>query len=80
MKSIYKILLFTVVASGLHFGLTGCVADVGVSGGYYGPDHGTVWLNDGPWFDGGGRWGGGDRDGGHRCGGGIDVHPPGHRR
>ena len=79
MKSISKILLLTVVASGLHFGLTGCVADVGVRGGYYGPDHTTVWVDDGPWFYGGGRWGG-DHDGGHRGGAEIDVHPPGHRR
>lgn len=70
MKNITKLLLLTLVASGLQFGLTGCVADVGVEGGYR--DRGP-WYHDGPWMD-GGRWGGGPRGGV-----GIDIHPPGWR-
>jgi len=71
MKNISKILLFALVLSGLHFGLAGCVAEVG-GGGYY--RGGGPWYHDGPWMD-GGRWGGGPRG---RVD--IDIHPPGFRR
>ena len=79
MKSTIKLLLLTLVVSGLQFGISGCVGEVGVNGGggYYGG--GGPWFVDGGWMD-GGRWGGrdGGRDGGHEGGGGI--HPPGQRR
>jgi hypothetical protein len=69
MKPIKKILLFTLVLSGLQFWLGGCVAEVGGRGHYGGP-----WYHDGPWMN-GGRWGGGPRG---RVD--IDIHPPGFRR
>jgi hypothetical protein len=70
MKTTYKIVLTALVLSGVQFVLAGCVADVGVEGGYRG---GGPWYHDGGWMD-GGRWGG------PRGGVGIDLHPPGFRR
>jgi hypothetical protein len=67
MKTITKLFLFTLVVSGLQFGLAGCVGEVGVDGGY----HGGGWYHDGPWVDGGG-WGRGGRVD-------VDIHPPGRR-
>jgi hypothetical protein len=68
MKSTTKIILTALVVTGFQFALAGCVADVGVEGGYRGG-----WYRDGGWMD-GGRWGG------PRGGVGIDLHPPGFRR
>ena len=76
MKTTIKLLLLTHVISGLQFGLSGCVGEVGVDGGYVGGYYGGPWFHDGGWMD-GGRWGGGHGGGGH---GGGGIHPPGHRR
>jgi len=73
MKFTTAIILGSLAMAGLQFGLSGCVADVGVEGGgggvYYG---GGPWFNDGPWID-GGYWHGG-RGGGDRGGGYIHPH------
>jgi hypothetical protein len=70
MKITHKVILGSLILIGLQFGLSGCVADVGVEGPgvYYG---GGPWFHDGPWVD-GGYWGGG------HWGGGGYIHP--HRR
>jgi hypothetical protein len=79
MKTTHKTLAVSLILAGgmalvgLGFGLSGCVADVGVEGPgvYYG---GGPWFGDGPWID-GGHWGGGDRDRGGDRGGGGYIHP-----
>ena len=70
MKTTYKILLTALVVTGFQFAFVGCVADVGVRGGYYG---GGPWYHDGGWMDGG-------RYGHSRGGVGLELHPPGFRR
>ena len=73
MKFTTKSLLFALVITGLQFGLSGCVGEVGVDGGYYGGYRGDPWYHDGRWMD-GGRW---DAPRGTVN---IDIHPPGRRR
>ncbi len=74
MKSPLKILLGSLLFTGLQFGLTSCVTDgyVGVDTGvYYGPHYGDPWFHDGGWLD-GNRGYGEVRSGGH----GAYIHPP----
>jgi len=74
MKHLGKILLGSILLSGLPLMFSGCVTDgyVGESV-YYGPHYRDPWFHDDPWMD-GGRWG---REG-PRSGGsvGVYIHPP----
>jgi hypothetical protein len=69
MKNIKKILLSTLILSGLQFVLLGCL--VGPGGGYRGGGRvgSGPWFQDGPWMDGG-------RGGVAH----VVIHPPGYRR
>ena len=76
MKSTHKILLGSLLLTGLQFGLGGCVTDAYVGTGvYYGPHYRDPWFHDDPWMD-GNRWYGEPR-GGIR---GPYIHPPRFRR
>ena len=75
MKHSRKILLGSLILAGLHFGLSGCVADAYVGTDvYYGPRR-DPWFHDDPWMD-GNRGFRGDRY--PNGGGSVDVYisPP----
>lgn len=60
MKPIRKILLGSLLLTGLQFGLSSCLTNGYVSTGvYYGPQR-DPWFHDGEWID-GDRWYGGMR-------------------
>jgi hypothetical protein len=53
MKSLQKLLLGSVLLSGLLFAWTGCETDGSVDGSvYYGPSYRDRWFRDDNWMDG----------------------------
>ena len=75
MKSLSKILLGSLLLTGLQFALSGCVTEGYVSESvYYGPHYRDPWFRDDPWMD-GRRWNHGDS---HPSGGSVDIYisPP----
>ena len=53
MKPLSKILLGSLLLTGVQFALSGCVSDGSVSGAvYYGPHYRDPWFRDDPWTDG----------------------------
>ena len=75
MKHLSRILLGSLLLSGLQFASSGCVADGYVrSDVYYGPNYREPWFRDGSWMD--GNRGYHERDDHRRGGGDVYISPP----
>ena len=64
MKTFSKILLGSLLLTGMQFAFSGCETDGYASGGvYYGGGYRDPWFRDDRWMDGGHRWYGGENRG-----------------